>query len=81
MHHIPLNKENPSEMEEIRNFYQYTLEVLPQLFNFIDPIMWPRSGSDAVLICKHKGNQDIYQDLQSIRLFAPSGQATTATIP
>lgn len=71
MDHVPLDKSNSKKVANVRQLYDYTLEVLPKLFVDIDPDFWPSAVTDAELICYHKGNTEIYLALQADRLFEP----------
>jgi hypothetical protein len=71
MDHVPLDRRDAAKVANIRQLYDYTLQVLPQLFGDVDPVFWPQAVSDAELVCLHKGNNDIYPDLQADRLFEP----------
>lgn len=76
MDHVPLDKRNAAKVENVRQLYEYTLHVLPQLFLDVDPAFWPTAITDADLICYHKGNTTIYTALQADRLFPPVPQGT-----
>ena len=76
MHHRPLNHASKTQVAVVRNLYGYTLEVLPKLFTNVEAEFWPQAHSDSALICKHRGNQEIYGALQPIRLFEPNPQGT-----
>ncbi len=71
MHHVPLDHEQPQQVENVRALYSYTLDVLSRLFKYNSPLFWANDDSDSTLICWHKGNQDMYPDLQEIRMFEP----------
>ena len=77
MDHVPLDRRDPAKVQNVKQLYSYTLEVLPKLFSDIDPEFWPTDVTDAELICYHKGNASIYLALQADRLFGPvpQGQA------
>lgn len=77
MDHVPLDRRDYRKVENVRQLYDYTLGVLPQLFNDVNLEFWPPVVSDAELICYHKGNTEIYPALQPDRLFDPvaRGQA------
>lgn len=62
------------KIDNVRQLYDYTLSILPRLFDDIDPQFWPVSVSDAELICYHRGNSTIYSSLQRDRLFEPVAQ-------
>ncbi len=72
MHHQPLDRADRPKLENVRTLYQYTLEVLGQLFTHVDQEFWSPDVSDALMICFHKGNQEMYPTVQPIRLFEPS---------
>ena len=72
MHHRPLNHGNEDHVAVIRRLYRYTLDVLPKLFNVVDNNFWTKDIPDEMLICWHKGNQEIYRELQPMRLFEPN---------
>lgn len=72
MHHRPLDKSNAGHVEIISRLYDYTHTVLQSFFVNVDDLFWPKAVSDVTLICWHKGNSSIYQDLQKIRLLEPS---------
>lgn len=72
MHHRPLDKSNTEHVKIISQLYEYTHTVLQSFFINVDNLFWPKAISDATLICWHKGNSSIYQDLQKIRLLEPS---------
>lgn len=72
MDHVPLDHDDSEKVQNVRDLYDYTLDVLPKLFQDIDPIFWPQEVHRADLICYHKGNEDIYTCLQSDRLFEPT---------
>jgi len=72
MDHVPLDKRNPNKVKNVRQLYAYTIKIIPRLFLDIDLDFWPEASSDDDLICYHKGNQQIYRDLQRDRLFAPT---------
>jgi hypothetical protein len=74
MHHRPLDHDNREHVAVIRRLYEYTVDVLPQVFKTIDPEFWPRKVSNADLICWHKGNQTIYLAVQPHRLFEPTSR-------
>jgi hypothetical protein len=74
MDHVPLDKRDRAKIENVRQLYDYTLAVLPKLFSDIDQEFWPAAVTDAELICYHKGNTEIYLDLQADRLFEPAPQ-------
>lgn len=71
MHHQPLDHTVEADVSRVRRLYDYTLEVMPKIFTFMDDRFWPTRVLDADLICFHKGNADIYTDVQSLRLFEP----------
>lgn len=72
MHHQPLDRTDKQKLENVRTLYQYTLDVLGQLFINVDSEFWSTDVSDALMICFHKGNQRMYPAVQPIRLFEPS---------
>lgn len=72
MDHVPLDKGDRRQVENVGQLYSYTLSKLPVLFDHVDAEFWPRQISEADLICYHKGNQSIYLALQADRLFEPS---------
>jgi len=71
MHHQPLDRANAPQLENVRTLYGYTLEILEKLFGGIDEEFWSTDMSDAAMICFHKGNVEIYPQMQPIRLFEP----------
>ncbi len=71
MHHVPLDRDDPAQMQEIRRLYLFTIRQLKKLFTVVDPEMWTEQPTDVQLICWHKGNQDLYPEVQEIRLFEP----------
>ncbi len=72
MHHRPLDRSKKPNLEAVRRLYSYTLDVLPQIFSTVDLEFWPQDLSDAAIICWHKGNQEIYPQVQPYRLFEPT---------
>lgn len=72
MHHRPLNHGNKEHVAVIRRLYGYTLDVLPQFFSVVDNNFWTKDVPDEMLICMHKGNQEIYRELQPMRFFEPN---------
>lgn len=74
MHHRPLNHGNKKHVAVIRRLYDYTLDVLPKLFSVVDGEFWLTGAPDEMLICWHKGNQEIYRALQPMRLFEPNSR-------
>ncbi|MBP9826950.1 hypothetical protein KBC99_00550 [Candidatus Saccharibacteria bacterium] len=76
MHHVPLDHDTPSQVQNVRTLYDFTLERLAQLFWDVDREFWPSSVSDAELICYHKGSYDIYPEVQTLRLFEPCPEGT-----
>lgn len=74
MHHRPLDHSKTEHLEAVRRLYSYTLDVLPQLFSAVDDKFWPKDLSDSAIICWHKGNQEIYREVQQWRLFEPSSR-------
>ncbi len=74
MHHRPLDHSKKPHLEAVRQLYSYTLDVLPQLFSVVDAEFWPQNLADSAIICWHKGNQSIYQEVQQYRLFEPSSR-------
>lgn len=73
MHHIPLDRSNEAQMENIRVLYGYTIEVLNKIFlpSEIDRNFWPPGIMDLHLICWHFGNSVAYPDVQHLRMFEP----------
>jgi len=71
MHHQPLDRGNNAQVENVKTLYSYTLEIMQKLFGSVDSDFWPESGPDGLQICFHKGNQELYPDVQDIRLFEP----------
>lgn len=74
MHHQPLDRRNKLQLENVRVLYGYTLEVLEHLFYHVNREFWSPNMTDAAMICFHKGNQEIYTSVQSIRLFEPTSR-------
>jgi hypothetical protein len=74
MHHIPLDRDNQAQVENLRVLYDYTIEVLDRLFIKRDTKFWPSEVPDIKLICYHKGNVEVYPDVQSIRLYEPTAR-------
>lgn len=81
MDHVPLNRGDSRQIENVGQLYSYTLEKMSVLFGEIDGEFWQAQFTASDLICYHKGNQSIYKDLQPDRLFEPSirGQAWAFT--
>lgn len=71
MHHQPLDRDNNSQVENVKTLYDYTLEIMRKLFTDVDSDFWPEGNSDGLQICFHKGNQELYPDVQEFRLFEP----------
>jgi hypothetical protein len=78
MHHRPLDHARAQDVTAVRRLYDYTLDTLPRLFTHIDERYWPSGVEDQDLICFHKGNADIYQDVQPHRLFEPCAAGAMA---
>ena len=72
MHHVPLDRDDPAQMVEIRRLYNYTIRVLRDIFITVDESMWPAEPTDMQLICWHKGNQEIYPTVQPYRIYEPT---------
>lgn len=81
MHHIPLDHSKYAQVENVRTLYEYTIDVLRRIFSFVDHELWPDKIPDAALICLHKGNRDIYKELQPIRLFEPDKRGENYAFP
>jgi len=77
MHHSPLDSTNVSQVENVRTLSAYTHEIVQKLFNTVDAGFWTGDLSDGAMICYHKGNQDIYIDVQPLRLFPPNVRGAT----
>lgn len=71
MHHKPLLHDDEADVDKVETLYNYTVKVLPELFTEVSPKFWPGKVERLELICMHKGNQDMYSGLQSIRLYEP----------
>ncbi len=71
MDHVPLDKNDTDKVTNVAQLYNYTLEVISKLFSRFDRDFWSPAITSADLICYHKGNREIYIDLQKDRLFEP----------
>lgn len=74
MHHQPLDRGNKKQVQNVSTLYDYTLEVLDKIFVHVDQDFWPTADSDGALICFHKGNVEIYSEVQPFRLFEPDNR-------
>lgn len=54
MHHDPLDESDSTEVERIKNLYEYTRQIFAQMFKVTDDAWWPDSSIDpSVVICQH----------------------------
>jgi len=70
IHHIPLNRHDSRQMENIRDVYGHTLDTLKSVFgeDQIDPSVWTNTGMDNQFIC-WGGSRAVPQEVTEIALF------------
>lgn len=84
MPHVHLDHDNHAQVENVRTLYDYTLEVLNEVFSHVNESFWPSPETQPkldpgeILICYHKGNQDVYQSVQKYRLFEPTARGVAS---
>jgi hypothetical protein len=66
MHHVPLDPDNGRQVENIEVLYNYTIEILLELFGEVDEKNWATSGVDFRLCCGHAA---MYPEVNSFALF------------
>ena len=69
VHHVPLDSDNARQVENIGILYNYTIEVVENLFGVTDEENWPTSGVDFHLICFHNKR---YPEVDHLALFSES---------
>lgn len=57
MHHIPMDKKNPTELENVMTLYDYTSEIMRKIFKNVETHNWPlRDTPEYELVCTHGGD-------------------------
>ena len=68
IHHIPLNRHDPRQMENIKDVYGHTLETLHSVFGEVNPLVWTNTGQDNQFIC-WGGSRAAPQEVLDIAVF------------